>query len=259
MLRTRYEPADHKIEIGVDEAGRGSFWGPIMAGAVSLPAEETWTPEQRTLCQQIRDSKRISPKKRLALYHQILTQFPLHAVGRVDAAEINAEGIQWANREAFRRAVQGLKEKREQGEHREHREAREDEKHAAETEYRVIIDGMLSMAHEDEVLTDEQRLVIDGDDRYLAVAAASILAKVSHDLWIQAYCEEHPECEEKYDLVKSKGYGTPSHREGIQRYGGHELHRVVYIQYWLPGSTVTKQKRTKKSVPLDFNECLIQI
>lgn len=246
MLRTRYEPADQKCEIGIDEAGRGSFWGPIMAGAVSLPDEATWTADQRTLFEQIRDSKRIAPKKRLGLYHQLLRLVPLYAVGRVDAEEINANGIQWANKEAFRRAAQGLKEKQVA---------------PSESGYRIIVDGMLSMNHEHDAWQDEQRLVVEGDDMYLAVAAASILAKVSHDLWIQEYCAAHPECDERYDLVKSKGYGTLNHREGIQRYGGHELHRVVYIQYWLPGSTVTKQKRTKKSFAalLDGKECLIQI
>jgi ribonuclease HII len=249
MLLTRWA-VDEKQEIGVDEAGRGSFWGPLMAGAVCLPDETIWTPEQRALFQQLRDSKRISPKKRMTLYHQLIALVPQCAVGEVSAVEINERGIQWANKEAFQRAVKGLIEKRE---------ARAGAEAGAVATYRLLMDGTLSMSHmedEKQETVYEEHLIVNGDDRYLAIAAASILAKVRHDLWIQAYCAEHPDVEERYDLVKSKGYGTGKHREGIQRYGGHELHRVVYIQYWLPG----RQPRTstKRNKSLDFTTCLIQ-
>ena len=262
VLRLRYSPDDTLPEIGVDEAGRGSFWGPLMAGAVCLPDPDTWTEEHRTLFAQIRDSKRISAKKRAVLYHEILRLVPECAVGRVDVHEINEHGIQWANKEAFRRAVRALKEKKRIG---------------ADTRCRLVIDGMLSLFHgnphrdeekeqaqeqeqDREFSGDEHRLMIDGDNRYLSVATASILAKVAHDEWIQAYCKDHPECAQRYDLVQCKGYGTAKHREAIQHYGGHELHRVVYIQYWLPGSTVSRLKRTAlhKKAAIDENKPLFQ-
>jgi len=63
MLSARFKD-DNMIEIGLDEAGRGSFWGPIMAGALIIPNESTWTDRQRTLLTQLRDSKKISPKKK---------------------------------------------------------------------------------------------------------------------------------------------------------------------------------------------------
>ena len=105
----------------------------------------------------------------------------------------------------------------------------------------------------------EQELVVEGDSQYLAIAAASILAKVEHDRWIQEYCSPHPECQERYDLLKSKGYGTAKHREGIRVHGGHELHRTLYIQNWLPGAT--RKPKTYKKKGSETNEedkCLIK-
>lgn len=233
MLAARFKD-DNITEIGIDEAGRGSFWGPIMAGAMIIPNESTWSDKQRDLLTRLRDSKKISPKKREKIADEIKELFPKAAVGIVTASEINDNGITWANMEAFRRAVKNLNV--------------EDP-----TKCRLIIDGVLSI----EKWDGEQELIVEGDSEYLAIAGASILAKVEHDRWITKYCEDHPECNDRYDLLKSKGYGTANHREGIRIYGGHELHRSLYIQNWLPGST-PKVKTKKKEVKKDPNQCLIK-
>jgi ribonuclease HII len=230
MLSTRFKN-DEVIEIGIDEAGRGSFWGPIMAGAVIIPDESTWTEEQKALLLQLRDSKKISPKKRERMAEQIKELIPKCAVGIVSAKEINDNGITWANMEAFRRAIMGL--------------GLENTK-----ECRLVIDGVLSI----DKWEGEQELVVEGDSQYIAIAGASILAKVEHDKWITQFCDDNPDCNDRYDLSKSKGYGTAKHREGIKLYGGHELHRVLYIQNWLPGSTQkVKPKKKKESA-----QCLIK-
>jgi ribonuclease HII len=228
MLSSRFKQ-DNVIEIGIDEAGRGSFWGPITAGAVIIPDECEWTEKQQTLLIQLRDSKKISPKKRDVLAKEIKEQISSHAIGMVHANEINEKGITWANTEAFRRAIQGL--------------SLDDT-----SECRLLIDGVLGLQN----WTSEQELIVEGDSKYLAIAAASILAKVEHDKWIQDYCATHSECNERYDLLKSKGYGTAKHREGIKLYGGHELHRELYIQNWLPGAN-PKPKYKKKTT----EACLI--
>jgi len=217
---------DHITEIGIDEAGRGSFWGPLMAGAVVLPQE--WTEEQRAVLIQLRDSKKISPKKRVALESELRKQIPLCGVGIVMPNEINDQGITWANREAFRRAMGSLGIPLEG--------------------CRLLIDGILPI----DTWKGDQHVIIEGDNQYIAIAAASILAKVAHDKWIHEFCEINSECNERYDLLRSNGYGTARHREGIRLYGGHELHRDMYIQNWLPGST-HKEKKTKKS-----DACLIK-
>jgi ribonuclease HII len=228
MLSARFKN-DNVIEIGIDEAGRGSFWGPIMAGAVIIPDETTWTDKQRKLLSELRDSKKISAKKRERIADEIKELLPHSGVGIVTVKEINDNGIQWANMEAFRRAVNKLNI--------------EDPLNC-----RLVIDGVLSI----DKWNGEQELVIDGDASYMSIAGASIVAKVEHDRWITKYCEENPECNERYNLISCKGYGTANHREGIRNYGAHELHRSLYIQNWLPGST-QKLKATKNT-----NKCLIK-
>ena len=249
-LQTRFIQ-DTITEIGIDEAGRGSFWGPIMAGAVILPESEwtlcpkdracsplnngAWTDDQKALFHTLRDSKKISPKKREKMANQIKELIPLCAVGMVTAAEINEHGIQWANREAFRRAVLSLPIP----------------DHAS---CRLLIDGTWAIDNWNGI----QEVIVEGDNQYMAIAAASILAKVEHDRWIQEYCLAHPECEDRYHLVSSKGYGTAKHREGIRIYGGHELHRKIYIQQWLPGASQTSKKNNKKDKKEKSDICLIQ-
>jgi ribonuclease HII len=227
ILQTRFIQ-DNLTEIGIDEAGRGSFWGPIMAGAVILPSESEWTDDQKILFHVLRDSKKISPIKREKMAKQLKVLVPLSAIGIVTAAEINEHGIQWSNREAFRRAVLSLPI-------------------SDHTSCRLLIDGTLAI----DGWKGIQEVIVEGDNQYMAIAAASILAKVEHDRWIQEYCLAHPECEDRYHLMSSKGYGTAKHREGIRIYGGHELHRNIYIQHWLPGAP----QRIKKS---DKNKCLIR-
>lgn len=231
---------DDCFEIGVDETGRGPFFGPIMAGAVALPPEETWTETQRGVFLQLRDSKKVAPKKRERLADELKACLATCAVGSVSAQEINERGIQWANREAFRRAVAGLERGAETGE-------------VDGRKVRLIIDGTISL----DDWKGEQELVVEGDNQYIAVAGASILAKVTHDRWIQACATEHPEWEERYHLTGSKGYGTARHREGIRLYGGCEQHRELFIQRWLPlaGSAPRTSGKPKKRTE---TTCLIQ-
>jgi ribonuclease HII len=219
---------DGTIEIGIDEAGRGSFWGPIMAGAVIIPNETTWTDNTRKLLLELRDSKKISPKKRERIAETIKKIIPHYGIGIVGADEINEKGITWANIEAFRRALYAIPIQNH-------------------NECRLIIDGVLSI----DTWTELQELIIEGDSKYLSIAAASIIAKVEHDRWIQQYCKDHPDCNDKYDLIHSKGYGTSRHREGLKTHGGHILHRTMYIQNWLPGSL--QRSIRKKKIKNDGN------
>ena len=204
---------DDKKEISCDEAGKGCLLGPIMAGAVILPPESEWTEKQRAVFVQLRDSKKIAPKKRERLFDELKECLPTCAVGAVHVEEINERGIQWANREAFRRAVRMVHS-------------------GSEDEVRLIIDGTLAL----DEWKGEQELVIEGDNKYIAIAGASILAKVTHDRWIQGIVGVHSEWDERYDLKGSKGYGTARHREGIRLYGACEQHRELFIQRWLPNA-----------------------
>ena len=229
MLKSRYQD-DDRPEVGVDEAGRGSFWGPLMAGAVCLPPVSEWTDAHHAVFLLIRDSKKLSPKKRMVLATQLRELLGDRcAVGMVSVEEINLHGITWANREAFRRAIQAIG--------------------GSEMTHRLLIDGTLAI----DDWKGEQHVIVEGDGTYLAIASASILAKEEHDRWVCAYAEMNPLCEERYHLISSKGYGTAKHREGIRLYGGHDHHRELYIQRWLPDAPMVV-KETKHNT-----ECMIRL
>jgi ribonuclease HII len=239
MLLSRFNNENlSTIEIGIDEAGRGSFWGPIMAGALIIPPEVEWNEKQKQLFEQLRDSKKISPKKREILYNAINECITQKGIGIVMPDEINNNGISWANQEAFRRAIKMIQ-------------------NIIPNNCVLLIDGVLPISD----WNGSQELIIQGDGKYLAIAGASILAKVSHDRWIIDYCKNNTECSMKYDLENSKGYGTLKHRDGIKVYGGHELHRILYIQNWLPdakqniNTKCNTNVKTLKGTEDDDNTC----
>jgi ribonuclease HII len=209
-------------EIGVDEAGRGPLWGPLMAGAVLWPDEEDWTDAHRELVPQIQDSKKLTAKKRLNVYGKITELATAYGVGTVVAEEIDNWGATLANQTAFHRALAVLIEQVE----------------IPENKYRVLIDGILPMNILDE--TVQQETVVDGDATYLSIAAASIVAKVSHDNWVEKWCSEHVAEAARYDLLNCKGYGTAKHRAGLQKYGYTELHRRLYLRKMFPDIVVKR-------------------
>ena len=220
MLLVRHTK-DDKIEAGLDEAGRGSFWGPLMAGAVIWPDESSWTDDHRAIASQIRDSKKILPKKREKICDEIKRLATSWGVGSVSANEIDENGIQWANQEAFRRALNLLT----------CRDTSSNSIPYTRIPERLIIDGVIGM--EDPIEGREQHNIIEGDALYMSVAAASIIAKVEHDRWICDFCEKNPECAERYSLLTCKGYGTAKHRDGLGIYGAHELHRRTFVRKYV--------------------------
>lgn len=226
MLLVRHTK-DDKIEAGLDEAGRGSFWGPIMAGAVVWPIESEWTDAHRSISSQIRDSKKISPKKREKICDEIKRLATSWGVGSVTANEIDEKGIQWANQEAFRRALSVLVSTDSSGNTIPY----------TKVPQRLIIDGVIGM--EDPVEDREQHNIIEGDALYMPIAAASILAKVEHDRWVCDYCEKNPEYAERYSLLTCKGYGTAKHRNGLSIYGAHELHRRTFVRKYVGDSSTS--------------------
>ena len=205
---------DSLDEIGVDEAGRGPLWGPLTAAAVILPNESTWTLEHRELVAKIKDSKKISEKKRTGLAKEIKTFALAFGIGEVTPQEIDMWGATVANQTAFRRAIYDLY------------------KSYKKTTVHILIDGILPLPALEEGET--QTTIIDGDATYLSIAAASILAKVSHDTWVIDWCKENVAEAAKYDLVNCKGYGTAKHRDGILKHGYTELHRRLYLRKLIP-------------------------
>jgi len=204
MLKSRFKE-DSKVEAGIDEAGRGCLWGPLVAAAVIWPSESSWSEELRKISEQIRDSKKLSAKRRKVLEQQIQKHAVAWSVGRVEAAEIDSLGMTRSNRLAFERALAGI---------------------PIEVE-RVLIDGILGIAPREGL---EQIVEPKGDSSYISIAAASIIAKEGRDKIVEDLCNDDAQLEEKYSIKGSKGYGTLKHREGIKEHGMHSLHRRLFLR-----------------------------
>jgi ribonuclease HII len=212
MLKSRYK-YDTSLEAGFDEAGRGCLWGPFHAAAVIWKQESEWTDEIRHLSEKIKDSKKLSEKKRNALYEDIMKHAESYGIGIVSSQEIDSWGMTKANRTAFERALANLPKQPQ----------------------RILIDGCLAINTSIEQIVEPAL-----DNTYICVAAASILAKVSRDNAVKEMVEKDTVLDEKYDLAKNKGYGTLKHRNGILKHGKHELHRNLFLRKLLGNSSNTQ-------------------
>lgn len=202
MLSVRYSN-DTLIEVGIDEAGRGCLWGPLYAAAVIWPPEEDWLDEHKEIAPQIKDSKKLTPKKRAMLSDAIHAYAIDIGIGTVSANEIDDVGMTRANKMAFERALANLTVPPD----------------------RLLIDGILKIE-----TTKEQVTIVDGDASYLPIAAASIIAKEAHDEYVQSCVQEEPTLETYYSIQSCKGYGTEKHRKGILEYGKHTQHRDLFLR-----------------------------
>lgn len=173
---------------GLDEAGRGSLFGPVVAAAVIL------NPRRRIV--GLDDSKKLTPDRRQELAPRIREHALAWAVAEIEASRIDAWNIYQASRQAMMAAVSQLF---------------------------PLPDYLLLDAIEID-LPIEQKALIHGDARSVSIAAASILAKVERDRRMQEYDQLYPQ----YGLAQNKGYGTPDHLEALQRHGPSPLHRFSY-------------------------------
>lgn len=205
MLKTRYKD-DLEIEAGVDEVGRGCLWGPLVTGAVIWLPQEEWTEEIQAVAVQINDSKKMTERKRKELAGLIRTYALDCSIGVVESQEIDALGMTRANQTAFARAVAGLSVPPD----------------------RLLVDGTIPLLLED--WSGEQHQIIDGDASFIPIAAASIIAKVHRDTWVESWCKENPEIAKNYSLESSKGYGTAAHRNGVLTHGIHAFHRRLFLR-----------------------------
>jgi ribonuclease HII len=94
---------------------------------------------------------------------------------------------------------------------------------------RFEIDSILKEWIREKGIT-ESLTIVDGDAKYIPIAAASILAKTAHDQWLKDYLETHGDLEEKYNLLSCKGYGTEKHRAGILQHGAEQEHRRLFLR-----------------------------
>jgi ribonuclease HII len=206
MLKSKHTN-DSAIEVGIDEAGRGCLWGPLYAGAVIWPPENEMNEEQLNVSKRIKDSKKMTPKRRNEVAALIKDLAIDWGVGVVSAKEIDELGMTKSNQLAFTRALDSL---------------------SVEPE-RLLIDGILSI-YEPPWSMVEQIVEPEADGNYLSVAAASIIAKTEHDKWVTSFCDINTNIAEQYDLPSNKGYGTLKHRKGILEHGQHSEHRALFLR-----------------------------
>jgi len=192
----------NKNEIGIDEAGRGPFFGPVYAGAV------IWgdSPD----CELINDSKKLSSKKRKEAEIWIKNNIKHYGVGFCSSQEIDEIGIINATQVAMERAINNID--------------------TILKDTTLVIDGIGWEQREFNINSNKLKItsVIKGDSKFKNIAAASILAKEAHDRHITEMCINDTELISRYDLINNKGYGTKKHIEGIKKYGLTEFHRQSF-------------------------------
>ena len=204
MLAGRYH--DVKFEAGCDEAGRGCLAGSVFAAAVIFPGGYA--------NEEIKDSKKLTAKKRYALREEIQEKALAWAVGEVQPEEIDEMNILNASILAMHRALDRLKVRPEA----------------------VIVDGNRFKPY-GGIPCDT---IVKGDGKFLSIAAASILAKTYRDDYMERIDREYPQ----YLWSKNKGYPTAGQRDAIRRYGITEYHRRSFTQ--LPAD--------EPQLPFDFGE-----
>ena len=183
---------------GVDEAGAGPLMGPVYAAAVILPAD--------CVIEGLDDSKKLTEKKREALFPVIFEKAVACAVASVDASEIDATDILSARMKAMQLAIDALE---------------------VPADY-ALIDGNRDHGASARITTPHETIV-GGDGVSLSIAAASVLAKVSRDRYVVEVLDpQYPE----YQFAKHKGYGTKLHYEMLDRYGPSPVHRKTVLKKW---------------------------
>lgn len=189
-FETSAKEKGYKSVCGVDEAGRGPLAGPVCAAAVILPEGE--------IIDGVNDSKKLSEKKREALFDIIRERAVAYSVAFASVEEIESMNILNATMLAMKRAVEGL---------------------PVAADYAMIDGNRLPQ------LSIDSECIVKGDARSLSIACASILAKVSRDRLLYEYAEEYPQ----YQFDKHKGYGTKAHVEALRQYGPCPYHRMSFL------------------------------
>lgn len=182
---------DHVLVCGIDEAGRGPLAGPVVAGAVILPRD----------CEILflNDSKKLSEKRREALFEEIMEKASAFAVGVVGADKIDEINILQATYEAMRQAIGKLE---------------------------AVPEVFLNDAVTIPGIEASQVPIVKGDGKSVSIAAASIMAKVTRDHMMKEYDKLFPE----YGFAKHKGYGTAAHIKALKEFGPCPIHRRSFIK-----------------------------
>lgn len=209
-LQTYYDETN-AIEIGIDEAGRGPLFGRLYVAAAVLPK----TPDFQH--DRMKDSKKFHSKKKIKEVSDYIKENAIAwSIQYIEADVIDSINIRQA---VFR----GM-----------HETIREITLKIGNKDVFLMVDGNDFRPYSyfdestDTIHTIPHETIEGGDNKYTAIAAGSILAKVARDEYIAELCAKYPELNDKYSLEKNQGYGTKKHMEGILEHGVTQWHRKTY-------------------------------
>ena len=183
-------------EVGIDEVGRGAIFGPVFSAVVVLNKKNIFLLKKFG----VTDSKKLTPKKRKLLLPKILLLSSDYGIGQSSAREIDKLGIRVATELSMIRALKKLREKPSE----------------------LIIDGPLLL----RPWNGTQRNIVSGDSKFISIASASIIAKVSRDNLMVKLEKKYS----GYFIFKNKGYGTTEHFSSIKKNGITKLHRKSFLK-----------------------------
>jgi ribonuclease HII len=205
------------IEIGIDEAGRGPMFGRVYAGVAVLPKDDVFDHSQ------MKDSKKFTSKKKIENVAEYIKENAIvWAVEYEDEQTIDNINILQATQSAMHKGIKNVITQLS---------------NKTDIDYDkilLLVDGNyfkpFSILNKTKTKLESIKcqMVEGGDNKYTSIAAASILAKVSRDKYIEELCIQNPELIERYSIDSNKGYGSKKHMEGIKKYGITKWHRRTF-------------------------------
>ena len=218
VLKKFYYEDINIIEIGIDEAGRGPMLGRVYAGAAVLPKDNSF---EHSL---MKDSKKFHSKTKIEQVAEYIKEHSIAwAVAYEDEQVIDEINILQATQSAMHKAIKSIINQLI------NKDLLIDIHNLV-----LLVDGnyfkpyMTLNKNKTKLETIKYELVEGGDNKYTSIAAASILAKVSRDKYIEELCLENPELVERYGIDTNKGYGSKKHMDGIKQYGITKWHRTSF-------------------------------
>jgi ribonuclease HII len=214
-----YDETSDLLEIGIDEAGRGPLFGRVYTAAVILPkADDIFEYDK------MKDSKKFSSSTKILEVAEHIKEHALAwSVTYNDETVIDKINIRQSVLTSMHHSIKNVIDTAS-GPVNDNND--NNDNNDINKEYFLLVDG--NDFSNDMLLPVKHVCIEGGDNKYCAIAAASILAKTERDKYIEELCEEYPELKDKYSIHKNKGYGTKLHLDGIKEYGISKWHRKTY-------------------------------
>ena len=213
VLQKYFDLTDNNLEIGIDEAGRGPMLGRVYTSAVILPKDDSFNHAL------MKDSKKFHSVKKIKEVAEYIKKNALYwHVSYADEQTIDEINILNATYKAMHEAIRAILDKSTD---------------KGPISFHLLVDGNnfkpFRVVNTDMSLEQIRHTCIEGGDNiYTAIAAASILAKVERDTYIEELCKKEPLLDERYGILSNKGYGTKRHMEGIAQHGISQYHRKSF-------------------------------